>query len=156
MKKACDYSATIAAAKDLELIKDGDKYLFVTIQPKPGQNLGVAQEFLIYNYDVLLVVNKEEVKIIDVDKKTGELVGSSRIITKEEIKDLVASWFFGWAVCLHTFNKEDYYWFDLYKNFGKFYQADMLKDMVEFIKQEYTIPQKEARKAAKLAKKNKQ
>ena len=156
MKKTCNYAETIHSAKDLELIKDGDKYLFVTIQPKPGQNLGVAQEFLIYNYDVLLVVNKEEVKIIDVDKKTGDLVGSKRIITRDNITALVASWFLGWALCLHTQNKDDYYWFDLYKKFGNFYQADMRKDMVEFIKQEYTIPMKAAAKAAKLAKKNKQ
>lgn len=141
-----DYQITLDKAKAQSLIKEGDKFLFCTLNPKEVGRSGSFVETYYHPYDILFVVNKNEVRLIDVDQKTGELVGIHRVIERADIRNFAASWFFGWGIFIRTYNSDDYDNFTLFKKFGKLDQSAMLKEMIEFIKQEYTLPIKEAKK----------
>ena len=87
-----NYQQTVDKAKEMNLITETDKYVFCTVRPKDGRNMGIMQEVIYYKYDILFVINQNEVKLIDVDKKTGTLVGSYKIISRENIIDLNDYW----------------------------------------------------------------
>ena len=78
-----DYQTTLDKAKELGLITQDDKYVFCTVSPKDGKNMGIMQEVIYYKYDILFVINQNEVKLIDIDQKTGTLVGTHRVISRE-------------------------------------------------------------------------
>jgi len=141
-----DYTQTIQKAKELGLLDINDKYVLCEIEPKEGRNMGVAQELFIYKYNILFAINHNEVKLIDVDKKTGELVGSKRVFQRDNIRDIVPSWLFSWNVYFRTYKPDNVDNFKFHSKFGGFNQKEAVKDIVAYIKNDYTLPMKEARK----------
>ena len=125
-------------------------YVFCTVRPKDGRNMGIMKEVIYYKYDILFVINKDEVKLIDVDQKTGELVGCLRIISRENIVDLNDYWsLLSRDFYIKAKNPDYRENFAVYSKFYGFNQKEMFIKVREFIKQEYTIPIKEAKKNKK-------
>lgn len=133
-----NYQETLNKAKELNLISEIDSYLFCTVRPKDGKNYGVYKEVLYYKYDILFVINKNEVKLIDIDQKTGEIVGSNKVFSKENIIKLKDYW---------SLLSRDFYLnakpdfrenFAVYKKFYGFNQKEMFNKVREIIKTEYS------------------
>ncbi|MBE7075003.1 MAG: hypothetical protein E7376_03400 [Clostridiales bacterium] len=145
-----DYQATLQKAKELNLITQDDKYVFCTVRPKDGKYMGVMQEVIYYKYDILFVINENEVKLIDIDQKTGSLVGSHKIISRENIIDLNDYWcFLSRDFYIKAKNPDYRENFAVCNKFYGFNQKEMLNEVRTFIQQKYTIPLKEAKKNAK-------
>ena len=132
-----DYNLVVDTAKDAGFIKEGEKYLFCVPDPKDGRRSGSFVEVLTYKYDILLVVNENELRLYDVDKKTGELLGTVRVFKKENLRKIVVSWFLSWNLYFRTKEPDYYDNITLNPRFGKFTQKELLKDMVQFIKLNY-------------------
>ena len=145
-----DYQATIDKAKEMNLITENDKYVFCTVRPKEGRRSGSFVEIIHYKYDILFVINHNEVKLIDVDKKAGTLIGSYRIISRENIIDLNDYWcFLSRDFYIKAKNPDYRENFAVYNKFYGFNQKDMFNEVRTFITQQYTIPIKEAKKNSK-------
>lgn len=141
-----NYQNTLNTAKDQALIQEGDKYVFCTIRPKEGKRSGSFVEIIYYKYNILLVVNKDEVKLIDIDQKTGELVGSYKIINRDNIIEFNDFWcFFSRDFYLEAQNPYYRENFAVTKKFNGYDQKEMFNEIRNFIKQEYTTI-KEAKK----------
>ena len=145
-----NYQDTLNKAKEQGLIQEGDKYVFCTVRPKEGNRSGSFVEVIYYNYFVLFVVNKNEVKLIDIDQKTGELVGSYKIIKRENIIELNDFWcFLSRDFYLNAQNPNYRENFAVTKKFKGYDQNEMYNEIRSFIKQEYVLPLKDAKKNKK-------
>ena len=145
-----NYQQTVDKAKEMNLITETDKYVFCTVRPKDGRNMGIMQEVIYYKYDILFVINQNEVKLIDIDQKTGTLVGSYRIISRENIIDLNDYWsLLSRDFYIKAKNPDYRENFAVYSKFYGFNQKEMFNEVRTFIKQQYTIPIKESRKNSK-------
>ena len=78
-----NYQQTVDKAKEMNLITDTDKYVFCTVRPKDGRNMGMMQEVIYYKYDILFVMLSNAasnvVKLIYCSFITNELFSLSYI-----------------------------------------------------------------------------
>lgn len=147
-----NYEETLNIAKEKGLILEGDKYCFCYIRPRDVFEKGVSWT-IISKVDALFVVNDNEIKIYHLDQKTGQLLGSADIFKREEIEFLWASTFIVYDIQLNALKTRNYsQGFDPSKKFRGFNQDLLRKDVINFIKENYVKPYKEAKKAKKNSK----
>ena len=78
-----DYQNTIDELKKRELIKPGDKYLVAVFRTETKTN-GIVNTVITSNYDYILVVNRSELTLYDINKKNGEYLDSYITFKKED------------------------------------------------------------------------
>ena len=89
-----NYQETLEKAKEAGFITPEDKYVFCSVAPKEGKRSGSFVEMIYYKYNILFVINPKEVKLIDIDQKTGSIVGTHNTISRENINELSDHWYF--------------------------------------------------------------
>lgn len=148
-----NYQETINEAKELGLILQDDKYVLCSVRPREDKFYVTYTEVIYYKFDLIFVINPNEVKLIDVDKKTGKLIGSYKIYPREDIIDLNDYWsFFSRDFYIKAKNPEFRENLIVCKKFHGFDQKDILLDVRNIVTQKYTLPIKEAKKQAKMKK----
>ena len=162
MKK--DYQKTIDVLTEKGYIDPGDKYAFCNYVPK-SEYRGTVTVTTYSKVDYFVVANDEEIKILDIDKKTGEFLGTGVKVNKEKAnwvnayKGIFGGRYFGvWAEYMDDY-REDY---SIPKKFHGFVQEDKRLELYDFIKDTYNtyykerkLQRKEEKRRAKEEKKNK-
>ncbi len=79
-----DYNYTFKKLKEIGMIKEGDKYAVCYFQPESRSN-GVVTTTITSKVDYVMVANDEEVKLLNIDKKTGEFLEDGIVFKKENL-----------------------------------------------------------------------
>ena len=79
-----DYKPTIEELKEYGLINPGDKYAVCLFQTESESN-GVTTTMITSTVDYIMVANENEVKLLDIDKKTGQYLDSFVVFEKANL-----------------------------------------------------------------------
>lgn len=79
-----DYQKTINTLKEKGLIQDEDKYAFCLFRTE-SENNGVTTKVITSNVNYLMIANHDEIKLLDIDKKTGNYLDNYLVFKKENI-----------------------------------------------------------------------
>lgn len=142
-----DYSKTFADLKERGLIGDDDKYAVCLVVPESTSN-GVIQTVTTSKIDYIMSVNSEELKLFDIDKNTGEYLGSYISFRKADLvygkkrkerKIIYASrgLFGGMYVAIHFVAENFMHTYELPKKFHGFDQHDARAQLYAFVKDVY-------------------
>jgi len=137
MKK--DYSKTIEVLKEKEHIKTGDKFAFCNYVPKT-EYLGTITRTTYSKVDYIIIANDEEIKILDIDKKTGEFLGTGVKFPKEKADFIHASkGLFGGRYIAVRADYADKYREDysIPKKFRGYAQLEARLELYDYIKEVY-------------------
>lgn len=77
-----DYSKTIDGLKESGLIQNGDKCAVALFKPETTSN-GITSTTITSKVDYVMSANDSEIRLFDIDKKTGEYLDSYLIFKKE-------------------------------------------------------------------------
>ncbi len=79
-----DYTKIIEELKNAGLISSSDKYAVACFKPESSTN-GITTMITTAKVDYILTANDKEIKLFDIDKKTGSYLGESTVFKKEDI-----------------------------------------------------------------------
>lgn len=79
-----DYLKTIESLKNSELIAPGDKCAVCLFKTESESN-GVTTTMITSEVDYVMAANNDEVKLFDIDKKTGQYLNNCCIFKKENL-----------------------------------------------------------------------
>ena len=80
-----DYQKTIDCLKENGLIKPDDQCAFCLFKNESESN-GVVTTIISSKVDYIMAANADEIKLFDIDKKTGEYLGSFLTFKKDDVK----------------------------------------------------------------------
>lgn len=138
-----DYDKTIEGLKESGLIAEGDKYAVCVFQPE--DNVTTTTVSLV---DYLITANDDEIKLFDLNQKTGEYLGHCAAFKKADIvyskklkerKFIYASkGLFGGMYIAITFMPENFaHTYIIPKKYGGYEQAERRADLFGFVKSVY-------------------
>lgn len=79
-----DYTKTIEELKANGLIESGDKYAVAFFKPESSSN-GITTTVTTSKFDYILTANEKEIKLFDIEKKTGKYLDSYLVFSKDDI-----------------------------------------------------------------------
>ncbi len=79
-----DYQKTIEGLKEAGLIQPNDFYAVCLFYTESESN-GVTTTYITAKTDYIMVANKTEIKLLDIDKKTGEYLDNFLTFKKNEL-----------------------------------------------------------------------
>lgn len=79
-----DYQKTILSLKESGMIHENDKYALCLFRTESESN-GVTTTMITSKVDYLMIANHDEIKLLEIDKKTGEYLDHCFIFKKENM-----------------------------------------------------------------------
>ncbi len=79
-----DYQKTIDELKGNNEICDGEKYAVCMFKPESESN-GVTTTVITSKVDYIMIANDNEVRLLEIDKKTGEFLDDFLVFEKENL-----------------------------------------------------------------------
>ena len=142
-----DYQKTIDILKENKLIKEGDKYAVCWFRTETQNNV-FSTTLITSKVDYILIANADMIKLLEIERKTGEYYGSCLIFKKEDIKYAKRAsernfiWasrgLFGERAVGIQFNAEGFnHFYVLPKKMHGFEQKAAALDLYNFIKEVY-------------------
>lgn len=154
-----DYLKTLDCLKENELIKPDD-LCAVCLFKVEIENMGVVSKVISSKVDYILAANTDELKLFDIDKKTGEYLGSFITFKKDDvkytkkIKERNFIWasrgiFGGRCIGIHFIAEKFIHEYILPKKHNGFEQNDARLKLFDFIKNTYNTHYDEQKKLYK-------
>ncbi len=157
-----DYQNTIDELKKRELIKPGDKYLVAVFRTETKTN-GIVNTVITSNYDYILVVNRSELTLYDINKKNGEYLDSYITFKKEDLvfEKKNKNWILaqkGWFGSRYITIRADYmdkfsHAYIFPKKIHGYIQKEKIPEVFDFIKEVYNTHYDEVKREYKENKK---
>lgn len=142
-----DYQNTINTLKENGIIQDGDKYAVCLFKPE-SENNGVTSTIITSKFDYIMVANDDEIKLCDIDKKTGEFLEryvsfkKDDVVFKKKIKErnfIYASrgLFGGMVVAIHFIAHDFVHDYVIPKKIRGYEQKEASLELYNFVKEVY-------------------
>lgn len=157
-----DYQKTFADLKEKELIQNNDKYAVCLFQPESEDN-GVTRTVITAKTDFVMSVNDEELKLFEIDKKTGEYLDDFLLFKKSDLaygkklKERKTIWaskglFGGMYVAIQFVAEKFVHMYKIPKKIHRFDQTEAGSQLYMFVKEVYNAAYNEKKQEYKNSK----
>ena len=157
-----DYQKTIDELKGNNEICESDKYAICLFKPESESN-GVTTTIITSKVDYIMVANPDMVRLLEIDKKTGEYLDNFIVIEKENLvyEKKNINWIYaskglfgGLYVDIRAdFLESDFHhMYTLPKRVNGFEQKELSIELYNFIKEVYNVHHDEQKKLYKQMK----
>lgn len=144
-----DYRKTIDSLKEEGLIESGDKYAVCLFQTESESN-GVTTTYITSKVDCIMTANADELKLIEIDKKTGEYLGNCLVFKKSDLvcgkklKERKFIWasrglFGGMYVTIHFIAEKFVHTYLIPKKHCGYEQKEAREELYTFVKETYNV-----------------
>lgn len=142
-----DYSKTVQELKEKEIIQANDKYAFCLFRTESETN-GVTTATITSKVDYLMIANHDEIKLLEIDKKTGVYLNhlvvfpKENMVYKKKIKERNFIWaskglFGGINIAIHFIADDFVHDYLIPKKINGYEQDNERLNLFHFVKEVY-------------------